>query len=198
MDSFLYCFETPTKLQSHVKQEVHHAPKRVGPFYLVVLPGTERSLPRGVPERTFFEGEKKLLKKILALVVLGIFCILTPGLTASAQTAKQLQATEKARASVLKLGVGRTSRVEIKLNDETKVKGYISDAGQDRFTVTDLQNGSSQTLLYSDVADVKKPGGGISSRTWIILGGAAAAAVVVGIIVKPAFCDGGAQTRFPC
>jgi len=115
-----------------------------------------------------------------------------------AQTAKELQAIEKARVSVLKLGVGETSRVEIKLKDETKVRGYISQAGQDTFTVTDRKSGTSQTLSYADVAEVKKPGSGPSTRTWVILGGVAAAAVVVGIIVKPAFCDGGAQTRFPC
>lgn len=115
-----------------------------------------------------------------------------------AQTAKELQAIEKARVSVLRMGVGQTSRVEIKLRDQTKVRGYISQAGQDTFTVTDQKSGASQTLSYADVAEVKKPGGGPSTRTWIILGGVAAAAVVVGIIVKPAFCDGGAQTRFPC
>ena len=137
-------------------------------------------------------------KKILSIAVLTILLALIPGLPVRAETISQLQATEKARASILKLGVGRTSRVEIKLNDQGKVKGYISDAGQDRFSVTDLQTGSSQSIAYSDVAEVKKPGGGPSTRTWIIIGGAAAATVIVGIIVKPAFCDGGAQTRFPC
>ena len=139
-----------------------------------------------------------MFKKTLSIAALGIVLALAPGLPLQAQTVRQLQATEKARASVLKLGVGRTSRVEIKLNDQSKVKGYISDAGQDRFTVTDLQTGSSQTIAYADVADVKKPGGGLSKGTWIIIGGAAAAAAIVGIIVKPAVCDGGAQSRFPC
>jgi len=118
--------------------------------------------------------------------------------TVRAQTVKELQATEKARASVLKLGVGRTSRVEVKLRDQTKVKGYVSDAGQERFTVTDLNNGASQTIAYADVTEVKKPGGGLSTSTWIIIGAAAASAVIVGIALKPAVCDGGAQSRFPC
>jgi len=132
------------------------------------------------------------------VVSIGLFTALICIPTVWAQTAKELQAIEKARVSVLKLGVGQTSRVEVKLRDQTKVKGYISQAGQDTFTVTDQKSGASQTLSYADVAEVKKPGGGPSTRTWIILGGVAAAAVVVGIIVKPAFCDGGAQTRFPC
>lgn len=138
-----------------------------------------------------------LLKRTLAIVLLGIALALTP-VALQAQTARQLQATEKARVAILKLGTGRTSRVEVKLNDQTKVKGFISEASQDTFTITDLQTGATQRLAYVDVAEVKKPGGGISNRTWFIIGGAAAAAVVVGIIVKPAVCDGGAQTRFPC
>lgn len=115
-----------------------------------------------------------------------------------AQTVKELQATEKARARVLKIGTGQTARVQVKLRDQTKVSGYVSEAGQNTFTVTDQETGTAQTLAYADVAEVKKPGGGPSSRTWLILGGVAAAAVVVGVIVKPAVCDGGAQTRFPC
>jgi hypothetical protein len=144
-------------------------------------------------------GALILFTRIIAIVVLAVLFAATIGFhPVWAQTVKELQATEKARAGVLKLGVGQTARVEIKLRDQTKVKGYVSEAAQDTFTVIDQKTGTSQTLSYADVAEVKKPGGGPSSRTWIILGGVAAAAVVVGIIVKPAFCDGGAQTRFPC
>jgi len=137
-------------------------------------------------------------RKAFSIIVVGIVLAWTPGLPLRAQTINQLKSTEKMRASVLKLGVGRTSRVEIKLNDQSKVTGYISEVGQDTFTVTDFQTGSLQKLAYADVAQVRKPGGGLSTRTWLIIGGAAAAAVVIGVIAKPAFCDGGAQTRFPC
>jgi len=130
---------------------------------------------------------------------MGTLLVTALGLSAvRAQTVKDLQATEKARASVLKLGVGRTSRVEVKLRDQSKVKGFVSDAGQDRFTVTDLQTGASQTIAYADVTEVKKPGSGLSSRALIIIGAAAAGAVIVGLALKPAVCDGGAQSRFPC
>ena len=140
-----------------------------------------------------------MLKRILAVIVsTGLMAVTIVFDNVRAQTSKELQATEKARVSVLKLGVGRTSRVEVKLHDQTKVKGYISDATQNTFTVADLNSGASETIAYDQVAEVKKPGGGLSTRTWIIIGAVAASAVVVGMAVKPAFCDGGAQTRFPC
>jgi len=40
--------------------------------------------------------------------------------------------------------------------------------------------------------------GGLSTKSWIIIGGAAAGTIITWLIVKPAFCDGGAQTRGIC
>lgn len=140
-----------------------------------------------------------MLKRTVAIIISGILISTALGFQlVHAQTAKAAQFTEKARADVLRRGTGTDARVEVKLRDNSKVKGYISEAGQDSFTVTDSKTGTSKTLNYADVSQVKKQGGGLSTRTWIILGAVAAAVVVVGIAVKPAVCDGGAQTRFPC
>ncbi|HXL80846.1 MAG TPA: hypothetical protein VN951_08225 [Pyrinomonadaceae bacterium] len=51
---------------------------------------------------------------------------------------------------------------------------------------------------YADVAEVKKPGSGLSTKSWIVIAAAAVGTVVTWIIVKPAFCDGSAQTRGIC
>lgn len=109
-----------------------------------------------------------------------------------AQTGKDNEAG-KAQAKVQKLGVGRDARVEVKLRDNIRLKGYISQAGEDSFTVIDSKTGTSQTVAYADVTQVKKPGSGLSMRTLVIIGAAAAAAVVVGVtVIKPVACDGGA------
>ena len=108
-------------------------------------------------------------------------------------------ATEKSRAAVQKMGLGREARVEVKLRDQTKVKGYVSAAEEDFFTVTDAKTGRSQMIRYAEVASVKKPGHGFSTATWLIIGAAATAALVIGItVVKPVVCDGGAQSRGLC
>jgi hypothetical protein len=88
--------------------------------------------------------------------------------------------------------------VEVKLLDGTKLKGYLGAKDQDGFTVTDSKTGANSVVRYAEVADVKKAGGGVSTKTWIIIGSAIAAAAVTWVIVKPALCDGGAQTRGPC
>jgi hypothetical protein len=110
----------------------------------------------------------------------------------AAQTAKDTE-TNQAFIKVQKIGVGRDSRVEVKLLDSTKVKGYVSKIEADSFNVTDLKSGATQTVPYAQVTQVKKLSGGLSTRTWAIIGGAAVAAIIVGVtVIKPVACDGGA------
>jgi hypothetical protein len=92
------------------------------------------------------------------------------------------------------VGVGRDARVEIKLRDHTKLKGYVGEAAEDSFTLIDAKTSAPRTIPYADVEQLKKPGsGGISTRTWVIIGAAAVAAVVIGVtVIKPVVCDGGA------
>ncbi len=135
-----------------------------------------------------------MLRRINAIMLAATVLCAALGLqTVSARAAGDEQTIEQARAKVASLGVGERARVEVKLRDNTKVKGYVSAAGADAFTVTDAKTGASRNVLYADVAQVKKPAGGLSPLTWSIIGGAATAAVIVGlVVVKPVLCDGGA------
>jgi hypothetical protein len=140
------------------------------------------------------DGEN-MFKKSLTLMLTILIAATSPAQinSVNAQTAKDNQASEKARARVEKMGVGRDSRIAVKLRDNSKVKGYISAVSADGFTVTNLKTGASQTVAYADAPEVKKSGGGLSLRTWVIIGAVAVAAVIVGVtVVKPVVCDGGA------
>jgi hypothetical protein len=118
---------------------------------------------------------------------------------AQAETGEDARLAQQARVSVLKLGAGERARVEVKLRDDSKLKGYVSAAGADSFTVTDSKTGESNVVAYNDVAQVKKSGNGLSTMTKVLIGGAVVAGAVVGWqIMKPALCDGGAQHRGPC
>jgi hypothetical protein len=130
----------------------------------------------------------------------GIMLSAAFGLDAArAQTGDEARRAQQSRMSVLKMGTGERARVEVKLRDETKVKGYVSAAGADSFTVTNAGTGESTVVAYNDVAQVKRQGGGLSTMTKMLIGGAAVAGVVIGWqVVKPALCDGGAQSRGPC
>ncbi len=141
-----------------------------------------------------------MLKRTLTIMLSGIMLSAAFGLGAvRAETGVDAQQAQQARASVLKVGTGERARVEVKLRDETKVKGYVSAAGADSFTVTNAQTGESTVVAYNDVAQVKRRGDGLSTMTKVLIGGAVAAGVVIGWqVVKPALCDGGAQSRGLC
>ena len=140
-----------------------------------------------------------MFRRAFAIMLSGILLVTAFGFQpALAQTGNDTQAVEKVRARVQKIGVGRNARVEVKLRDNTQLKGYISAAEQDSFTVVDSKTGSTRTVSYADSSSVKKAGSGLSAKTWIILGAAVVGTAVTWVIVKPVLCDGGAQTRGPC
>jgi hypothetical protein len=139
-----------------------------------------------------------VFKRIFLTMLSTVLLASTLGLQSVWAQTTDAEVAARARAKVASLGVGRNARVEVKLRDKTTLKGYISATEQDSFTVADSKTGSSSNVRYAEVSEVKKPGGGLSTKSWIIIGAAAVGTAAAWFIVKPAFCDGGAQTRFPC
>ena len=105
---------------------------------------------------------------------------------------------ERVRGKVQVLSTSRDTQVEVKFRDKTKIKGYITSVEPVSFTLRDPKSGASQSIAYSEVDSVSKADDGVSTKTWLIIGGIAAGAVTTWLIVKPAVCDGGAQTRGAC
>jgi hypothetical protein len=138
-----------------------------------------------------------VIKRYLAIALSVIITALSFGLPVTAN-AQSTAAIEKIRTKVQTLSASRDSQVQIKFRDQTKVKGYIDSVEPLSFTLRDPKDGTSQSIAYSEVDSISKAGGGVSTKTWLILGGVAAGAVTTWLIVKPAVCDGGAQTRGIC
>ena len=138
-----------------------------------------------------------MIKTHLAIALSVIITALSFGLPVTA-TAQSTAEVEKIRAKVQALSTNRDSQVEVKFRDRTKLKGYIDSVEPVSFTLRDPKGGTSQSIAYSEVDSVSKAGGGVSTKTWLILGGVAAGAVTTWLVVKPAVCDGGAQTRGIC
>ena len=136
-----------------------------------------------------------MIKKHVAIAVSVVITALSLVLPsqATAQSDKQI---DMVRAKVQTLA-SSDSQVEVKFRDKTKAKGYITSVEPVSFTLRDPKGGASQSIGYSEVDSVSKAGG-VSTKTWLIIGGVAAGAVTTWLIVKPAVCDGGAQTRGVC
>ena len=138
-----------------------------------------------------------MLRKHLA-VALSLFITTLTVLPPSAVSAQTDAETEKVRAKVQVLSTSRDSQVEVKFRDKTKIKGYINAVEPVSFTLRDPKSGAVQSIAYSEVDSVSKASSGVSTKTWLIIGGVAAGVATTWLIVKPAVCDGGAQTRGVC
>ena len=139
---------------------------------------------------------KRTFAVLISVMILATSLAFQP---VQAQGARDANAAAKARLKIESLGVGSNARVDVKLLDGTRLKGYVSAREQDSFTVTESKTSASSVVRFDEVAEAKKAGGGgISSKSWIIIGSAIAGAVVTWIIIKPVLCDGGAQSRGPC
>lgn len=135
---------------------------------------------------------KKYAAVALSLIITALNLVLP-----SQATAQSNSDIETLRARVQILSALKDSQVEVRFRDKTKVKGYITSVEPLTFNLRDSKAGASQSIAYSEVDSVSKAGG-VSTKTWLIIGGIAAGAVTTWLIVKPAVCDGGAQSRGIC
>ena len=62
---------------------------------------------------------------------------------------------ERVKTLVARLGVGESARVEVKLLDKTKLKGYVSEAGAETFTVVKAKGGAAVVVPYTSVRQLK-------------------------------------------
>ena len=123
-----------------------------------------------------------MFKRNLALMLVGalIFSFsAAPTTLAKSKAEKEADFTAKVKASIAKLGVGRAARVEVKLRDKTKLKGFISEASADSFTVTDLKTDAATEVPYPNVTQVK--GNNLSTGATIAI--AVGAAVGITLLV---------------
>ncbi|HVS83398.1 MAG TPA: hypothetical protein VHE60_16840 [Pyrinomonadaceae bacterium] len=117
---------------------------------------------------------RKLLASVVAALVLNLVCVTS----ASAKPAvdKEAQFAAKVKAAIFKLGTGPAARVELKLRDGTKLKGYVTEAGDDRFVVIDEKSGASRDVPYPQVKQAK--GNNLSTGAKIAI----TVAIVVGLL----------------
>ena len=111
-----------------------------------------------------------MLKKVLSLVLVGfVFSVAGVRLTyAGSNAEKDARFTEKVKEGIRKLGTGADARIEVKLRDKTKLKGYVSEAGEDSFVIVDEKTNTVSRVTYPQVQRVK--GNNLSTAVEIAIG----------------------------
>ena len=119
-----------------------------------------------------------MLRKLFALLLVAFMINLAGVRLAYAESKEEKQArfAEKVKANVLKLGTGESTRVKVKLRDQAKLEGYISDAGAETFVVTNRKTGVATAVAYVQVKSVQ--GNNLSTGAKIAIGVGIAAAVI--------------------
>src|SRR5258707_15587134 len=69
---------------------------------------------------------------------------------------KQASTIEQIRIKVAKLGVGEKAKATITTKDGAKIKGHVSQAGDDDFVMRDRKTDAPTTIRYADVAKVER------------------------------------------
>jgi hypothetical protein len=94
----------------------------------------------------------KTLRSFVAYsLLLGLSCYVPVLASPQTDDAK----TEKVKTAIAKLGTGYEARLEMKLKDKTKLKGYVREANEDYFIIVDDETGAPAQVAYSQVRQIK-------------------------------------------
>lgn len=109
-------------------------------------------------------------KKLVSFMLIGLLMQVTyvQPVAASTRAEKEARFAEKVKVGILKLGIGPEARVEVKLRDKRKLKGYISEASEEHFVVVDDKTGASVPVAYPQVTQAK--GNNLSAGVQLAIG----------------------------
>jgi preprotein translocase subunit SecF len=104
-----------------------------------------------------------MLKTFLAFFVSGLLLLAVAVQPANGAT-QNSAGTEQIKSQVARLGVGAKAKATVRLNNGTKLKGYISQANEDDFVLRDRKTDAPTTVRYADVAKVESNKGHSMAR----------------------------------
>ena len=114
------------------------------------------------------------------MLTYSVICVQPTSAATNAE--KQARLTQKVKEGISSLGVGKDALVKVKLRNNTKLAGYISQAGEDSFAVADPTTGKESVAAYADVTQVKGHNRSTGAKVAIGVAIAVAIALFIGFI----------------
>lgn len=124
---------------------------------------------------------KKYSTFVLTVLVINLFL----GVPAFAGTKEEKEArfAAKVKSAISKLGKGKEARIEVRLKDKTKVKGYVSEINETSFVVVDEKTGAATEIPYPNAGQVR--GNNLSTGAKVAIGlGILAAVLAIWLIFE--------------
>jgi hypothetical protein len=128
-------------------------------------------------------GEVKMLKKMITVLLICLVMNLTTNI-AFAGISKEEKAAKKIakiKADVTSLGTGADAKIEVKLHDKTKLKGYITEVKTDSFVLMNDKTGATNEVPYSQAKQVK--GNNLSTGAKVAIGFGIFAVLIIAAVV---------------
>jgi len=119
-------------------------------------------------------------KSFIVALAISLLQVTVRPVFAASQDKDQTQKVAKVKADVAKRGVGQKAYVKVKLLNNTEIKGFVSQAGEDDFIVADSKSGAKTTIAYHEVSKVQ--------GKWLSLGvkiaiGVGILAAAIGVVI---------------
>ena len=124
--------------------------------------------------------QTNIVKRTLAFALVALAINFACATSAPAQSNKDSIRIGKLRKDVEKIGFDE--RVEVKLNDGTKLKGRVTGSADDQFVITD-QKGAATTIPYSNIKRVVSHDDTTGSHLGTFAVGVGVLAVVLAVLV---------------
>ena len=98
-----------------------------------------------------------MMKQLISLVLSNALVVLscTSSFGVSFQGEKEAKEIADVKRRIEKLGT-RTVRVEIKLRNNTKRKGYVQQIAEDHLVLSDLKTNTDTRIAYTEILKVKE------------------------------------------
>src|SRR5579863_2241065 len=130
-----------------------------------------------------------MFNKSVAIALVTVMTALSIATAAQNETNGQAEGQQGKsalmKAKVQKMGVGERSVVRVKLRDGRQLRGYVTEIGNDSFTVADKMSNKTTFVSYGDVQTLK--GKGLSTAAKVLIGvgiGVGILAVVVAVALS--------------
>lgn len=96
---------------------------------------------------------KQLISLLLSHALVVLSC--TSSFGVSFQGQKEAEQIADVRTRIEKLGT-RTTRVEIKLHNKNKLRGYVQQIADDHLVLSDLKTNTETRVAYTEIIKVKE------------------------------------------
>jgi hypothetical protein len=126
-----------------------------------------------------------MFKKFVSVILVGLLINLmaVSFAYADSKTEKEARFAEKVKTGVAKIGTGKAAKIQVKLKDGTKLKGFVSEINENSFVVADEKTGMTTEIPYPNARQIK--GNNLSTGAKVAIGlGILAAVLAIWLIFE--------------